>query len=140
MNRRDSLQKLVLGSTVLFIAPSVLQSCSKDDDDPGPGSTPGQTITIDLSLPENSLLNDTGGNKIVQSILILNTGTGFNALSSICTHEGCTVGFNRTANKIQCPCHGSEFSTSGMVLQGPARSPLESYTITRNGNILTITT
>lgn len=141
MNRRDSLQKLVLGGTVLFLAPSVLQSCSKDDEpDPGtgPGPIPGQTITVDLTLPDNAVLNNAGGSKIVQTILVANTGSGYVALSSVCTHQGCTVAYNGSANKIQCPCHGSEFGTSGGVLQGPAITPLESYPVTRNGNILTI--
>ncbi len=146
MNRRDSLQKLVLGGTVLFLSPAILQSCSKDDEPTpdtggqGPGPQPGQNITLDLTLPENSTLNNSGGSKIVQSILIANTGNGFIALSSICTHQGCTVGYNGTANKIQCPCHGSEYSTAGSVLVGPAPLPLQSYPVTRTGNVLTIVT
>jgi cytochrome b6-f complex iron-sulfur subunit len=136
MNRRDSIQKLLLGGGVLFLAPSVMQSCSKDDDN---GSDPGRTITIDLSLPENAALNNAGGTKIVQNVLIANTGTNFFAVSSVCTHEGCTVGYNHTAGKIQCPCHFSEFSTNGSVLMGPALSPLESYTVSRTDNVLTIT-
>lgn len=142
MNRRDSLQKLVLGGTVLFLAPSVLQSCSKDTgaDPTPPGPKPGQSITLDLSLPENAALNNPGGSKIVQSILVANTGTGYVALSSICTHQGCTVAYNGTANKIQCPCHGSEYSTTGSVLAGPAPAPLESYPVSKTGNTLTIST
>jgi len=145
MNRRDSLQKLVLGGTVLFLSPAILQSCSKDDeptpDTGGPGPQPGQkNITLDLTLPENASLNNAGGSKIVQSILVANTGGGYIALSSVCTHEGCTVGYNGTANKIQCPCHGSEYSTSGSVLMGPAPAPLQSYPVTKTGNVLTIIT
>ncbi|HLN21892.1 MAG TPA: Rieske (2Fe-2S) protein [Bacteroidales bacterium] len=142
MNRRDSLQKIVLGSTVLFIAPSLLQSCSKDDANdpsnvPSPPA-PGQNITIDLSSPDNNVLNSTGGSKIVQSILVANTGSGYIALSSVCTHQGCTVAYN--GSTVQCPCHGSEFGTTGSVLQGPANRPLKSYTVTKAANILTIVT
>jgi cytochrome b6-f complex iron-sulfur subunit len=137
MNRRESVQKLLLGGGVLFLAPTVIQSCSKDDNnDPDPA--PGQTITLDLSLPENAALNNAGGTKIVQNVLIANTGANFFAVSSVCTHEGCTVGYNHSAGKIQCPCHFSEYSTNGSVLMGPALSPLESYSVSRTGNVLTI--
>ncbi|HEX2969723.1 MAG TPA: Rieske (2Fe-2S) protein [Bacteroidales bacterium] len=141
MNRRDSLHRLVLGGTVLFLSPSILQSCTKDNSDPGrtPGPGPGSGIEIDLSLPENAALNNTGGSKIVQAILVANTGNGYIALSSICTHQGCTVAYNGTAGKIRCPCHGSEYSTTGSVLNGPATAPLDRYTVTKSGNILTIT-
>lgn len=131
----------MLGGTVLFLAPSVLQSCSKEEEeDPGTGSKPepGKTIEVDLSLPANAALNITGGSKIVQTILVVNTGTNFIALSSICTHEGCTVGYS--VDKIQCPCHGSQFSTTGSVLQGPATVSLQNYSISRTGNILKIST
>jgi cytochrome b6-f complex iron-sulfur subunit len=138
MNRRESVRNLLLGGGMLFLVPSVIQSCSKDEDT-APDNTPGRTITIDLSLPDNAALNNAGGTKIVQNVLIANTGTNFFALSSVCTHEGCTVGYNHSAGKIQCPCHFSEFSTNGGVLMGPALSPLESYSVSRSGNVLTVT-
>lgn len=141
MNRREYLQKFVLGGTVLIIVPSVLESCSKGSASPGATPPPsGRTITIDLNSADGAVLNNAGGSKIVQSILVINTGTGFVALSSICTHQGCTVGYNSTSNKIQCPCHGSEFNTSGSVLTGPASAPLESFSITKTGSVLLITT
>ena len=101
-------------------------------------TNPGSTITIDLSLPENLSLNTAGGSKIVQNILIINTGTKIVALSAICTHQGCAVGYYSGAGDIECPCHGSVFSTTGSVIKGPASSPLHSYSISKLGNILTI--
>jgi cytochrome b6-f complex iron-sulfur subunit len=143
MNRREVIQKFLLGGTVLVLAPSVLQSCTKNNAmNPGmnTGGTPpaGSTIKLDLSLAENSALTVAGSSKIVQNILLINTGTSIVALSSICTHQGCTVGYNSRQGDIECPCHGSVFSTSGSVLVGPALSPLRSYTVTEAGNILTI--
>jgi cytochrome b6-f complex iron-sulfur subunit len=141
MNRRELVQKVVLGSAVLVLVPSVLQSCKKDSAT-NPGGNPQPTkIDLDLSLSDNSVLNTTGGSKIIQNVLIINAGGGkYVALSSICTHEGCTVAYKSSADNIQCPCHGSVFSTSGSVINGPASSALKSYTPSLTGSILTIIT
>lgn len=144
MNRRDLIQRVLLGSTALIVIPSAFTSCTKEpepDPDPGPGPGPGATtITIDLSLAANSALNTVGGSKIVQTIIVVNTGSGnFVALTSICTHEQNIIGYNSAAGKFRCPAHGSEFSITGSVLLGPAASSLRSYTITKADNILTIT-
>ena len=139
MNRRDLVQKIVLGGTVLILVPSVLESCTKTPvTDPG-GNPPGTKINLDLSLVDNSSLNTTGGSKIVQGIIIVNTGSGnFIALSSICTHQRCTVGYDSGAGNFKCPCHGSVYATTGSVITGPAPSPLQSYSVSKTGNILTI--
>lgn len=50
------------------------------------------------------------------------------AVSRICTHMGCTVLLPEAAEPtLDCPCHGSRFTTSGEVVNGPAVLPLPSY-------------
>jgi cytochrome b6-f complex iron-sulfur subunit len=142
MDRREVIQRVLLGGAALIVIPSAFTSCEKKtepDPEPTPGPGPvGSSITIDLSTADYSALNTSGGSKIVQTLLVVNTGTSFIAVSSVCTHAGCTVGYVSTAGNIQCPCHGSIFSTTGSVTNGPATSALTSYPVNKNGNILTI--
>ena len=41
------------------------------------------------------------------------------ALLMLCTHKGCTL--KAVPDKLSCPCHGSEFTTTGAVTKGPAK-------------------
>jgi cytochrome b6-f complex iron-sulfur subunit len=51
------------------------------------------------------------------------------ALSTTCTHLGCTPNWLDAEKKFKCPCHGSGFKISGVNFEGPAPRPLERYAI-----------
>jgi cytochrome b6-f complex iron-sulfur subunit len=49
------------------------------------------------------------------------------ALSTTCTHLGCTPNWLEREAKFKCPCHGSGFYISGINFEGPAPRPLERW-------------
>lgn len=56
-------------------------------------------------------------------ILIRDTEGNLKAFSAVCTHAGCTVGYE--GGVIVCPCHGGEYSAeTGEVIAGPPPAPL----------------
>ncbi len=56
------------------------------------------------------------------------------AFSPFCTHLGCAYQWTPSAGIFSCPCHGSRFSRSGQVINGPATRPLDRYEVRRVGS------
>jgi cytochrome b6-f complex iron-sulfur subunit len=51
------------------------------------------------------------------------------ALSTTCTHLGCTPNWLEREGKFKCPCHGSGFKITGVNFEGPAPRPLERWAL-----------
>ena len=68
--------------------------------------------------------------------LVALEGGGFAAVSSICTHRGCTVDLGGPG--FACPCHGSQYNREGQVMRGPASRALTRYPVRANGDELVI--
>jgi len=56
------------------------------------------------------------------------------ALSTVCTHLGCTPNWLDAEKKFKCPCHGSGFRSTGINFEGPAPRPLERFRIFMAGD------
>ncbi len=63
-------------------------------------------------------------------VWVVRNEEGIYALSTMCTHLGCTPNWLGSEQKFKCPCHGSGFYKTGINFEGPAPRPLERYKIT----------
>ena len=140
MERRDFVSHL--GMTLAFACAGGLAACTKNSADaPSPGG--GPLLSADLTAElRNSGDYKIGGGVILIRVAAGNDASSFAALSSTCTHEGCTVSrFDSGSGRIECnaPCgHGSRYTVSGAVATGPATAALSQKTIAINGNMLTV--
>jgi cytochrome b6-f complex iron-sulfur subunit len=102
------------------------------------GTVANGVVTITASGP----LAAVGGAALVQSssgsfLVARIAQETFNAMTATCTHEGCTIeGFSNPV--FVCGCHGSEFSTSGQVVKGPASRSLQRFNTAFAADVLTI--
>ena len=72
------------------------------------------------------------------AVWIVRNDKSIYALSTVCTHLGCTPNWLEAEQKYKCPCHGSGFRKSGINFEGPAPRPLERYKISlaNDGQVL----
>ena len=105
------------------------------------GSVSGNTVTVPIAA--GSALAASGSAAFVESgaaqfLVARIAENSFNAMTAVCTHEQCAVnGFS--SGRFVCPCHGSQYSTSGQVQQGPATRNLRTFPTQFTNSVLTIT-
>lgn len=70
-------------------------------------------------------------------ICVFGTGaTDYAAVLLRCTHQQCTLDVE--GEVYTCPCHGSAFSKTGQVLNGPAERDLETFTTSTHAESIVI--
>ena len=149
-NRREFVKDALTGiGTVAFGSFIITNQSSCSDSGPtAPSDNNGETsITVDLSLSENSGLLTVGGalalaaNELDSSGMLLyrQSESTVKVYSRNCTHAGCTIGGFSSSGISSCQCHGSMFDTNGNVINGPAAIPLNQYSATISEDIVTIT-
>lgn len=105
------------------------------------GTVAGQTVSVTIGA--GSPLTNVGSAASVRtslgSFLVSRTAQdSFTTLTAICTHEACEItGFNGA--RYVCPCHGSQYSTAGAVLNGPATMMLRQFPSSFANGVLTFT-
>jgi len=117
-----SMLGMVLG-TVRFLFPNVL-------------SEPPSKVKVGFpgDLVEDKVSDDFKD----RNMWVVKHGGVIYALSTTCTHLGCTPNWLAEAQKFKCPCHGSGFKITGVNFEGPAPRPLERWGISigEDGQIL----
>ena len=150
ISRKEFINKIIKGISVLTLGTlsvSYFNACSEETNpvEPSQNNNNSNTLTIDISKPEYKVLNNTGGTVAIAGnafdsnglLIIRASQNSVKAFSRTCTHQGCTV--SNFQNGIStCPCHGSQFNTSGNAVRGPATQSLKSYTASLSGSIITI--
>lgn len=138
MERRKFFRDFAVGGSLLLSAPMIFNSCANDPAEGDPNKDP-DGITVDLNDAAFASLKTVGGFAYKGDIIIIRSSDSlYIALSKVCTHERNTVIYNSSTGEIVCPFHGSKFTTSGSLVNGPANANLKRYDVKLSGNILTI--
>ena len=95
------------------------------------------TLPDALSLPKNAALMFKFGPK--PAVLIHHEDDTWSALSAVCTHLGCTVGYQPDKKVIFCPCHSGVYNArTGANISGPPPKPLTEYQVSISDGQLTV--
>jgi len=138
VKRREFCLRAVQAASVAGVA-NMLQGCGGGSPTSPSGNTPQLTTIngsvangiVTLPIGAASPLASVGGAALVQTsvgvFLVSRTGQNtFSVLTATCTHQECTItGFQNST--YVCPCHGSQYNTSGVVLSGPAPRSLRQF-------------
>jgi len=129
--RRTFLDWLIgLGSTVvaaalaipglMYLWPAAKGGASSNVEVEGAGKLqPGESLMVQVGARPAILVRDR---------------TGFKAFSAVCTHLGCLVKWESSAQEFRCPCHAAVFDAEGGVVSGPPPSPLPRFKVKEVGD------
>jgi thiosulfate dehydrogenase [quinone] large subunit len=131
MNEKHPIQRR---SFLRAFAISALTSISLGKFSTAGASVKGKQIVRVSKLPVGGTFNFIHSAQGVPAVLF-RTKTGVFAYSAICTHQGCTVAYNKTSKRLKCPCHGAEFDPlkNGAPTGGPAETSLSKLAVAIKG-------
>ncbi len=135
MERREFLSFVGIGAAAAACNYCLSGCTVKDTGITAPANV---DFTLDLTNGAYSALKNVGGYVYNSGVIVANSSSGYIAVSSACTHQGNTIIFDGTNNLFYCPAHGSRFTTTGAVINGPATSALGRYNTTLTGNSLRV--
>ncbi|MEY3737693.1 MAG: hypothetical protein RL544_471 [Bacteroidota bacterium] len=142
MERKDFIEKVGMSGAALLVM-GCLGSCSKSSGSSSGGTTNTNPVdfTINITTAPYNVLQNAGGFYVdsATNVIIAKTSAGaLIAVSSLCTHQAVTIEFQNTNNRFYCSGHGSTFSTTGAVTNGPATTALKAYKTALSGSLLRI--
>lgn len=123
-------RRTVLCGAALLGAGAALTACGGSSSGGAPKAGTSLGKAADIPMGSGKIFPD---QKVVVTQL---TAGDFKAYSAVCTHQGCIVDSIDTT-EIGCSCHLSAYSIKdGSVVNGPAKRPLASETVTDTGGTL----
>lgn len=154
INRRDFF-KMTGQSAIILAVPAIagtlLESCNNNLTNPTANSAALANINgtyangiVKVTIDSSSPISKTGTAAMVnfqnsQILVDHPSGNSFNALSAVCTHQGCLItNYDSGSSQFVCPCHGSHYDVNGNVVSGPAPSALQKFQAQFASNVLTI--
>ena len=146
MKRKEFLNWAGIGLLASFF-PVALAACSKKQSAELTETAATAPIAADMPDAEGYLTFGTAQELIENGYLInnksnvivfRNSSNNLSAFSLICTHQGCSVDWKKSSNILYCPCHGSEFTSDGDVVNGPAQSALPSFEIKEENELILV--
>lgn len=148
-DRREFLKKAGNLTAMAILGGTLLPGCGSEED-PTPTTSDdinsGTGIVVKGNITEINLdiqvvLKNSGGWILIPEakLLVINDDASFKALTSVCTHSACDNRWGLTGGDFICNCHGSKFTTDGVVVAGPANRDLTKYATSLTANVLKIT-
>jgi thiosulfate dehydrogenase [quinone] large subunit len=82
-----------------------------------------KTGAVRIRIPVNAPSSLPAGDPAM--VVKLKSG-GYACFDTVCTHQGCRVGWDAQDDVLLCPCHGAAFDPNNhaAVIQGPTNQPL----------------
>jgi len=144
MDRKEFLSTFGFGLAAVCTG-GCLASCSKSSTDtPGGGTGPTPPAGVNFTVHLNNEIKNMGESVTRSGVIVVRLATGtttssFTAVQVACIHEGTAITFNNSQTRFICPNHGSQFTTDGAVLNGPAARNLKKFNISIASNTMTVT-
>lgn len=124
MNRREFVGWMTMGAIVTSVI-----GCNTDtganSNQEGDASNEFQVVgTVDELEAEGSLTDE------MTDVIVLRNAEGeLVALNRTCPHQNCAVDLDEEAEQLACPCHDSQFTLEGELVEGPAQTGLTNYEV-----------
>lgn len=128
MKRREFMGWMTMGAIVTSVVGCNAETGANSDQEET--SNEFQVIgTVDELEAEGSLTDSTTG------VIVLRNAEGeLIALDRTCPHQSCAVSLDDNSETLTCPCHDSQFTLEGELVDGPAQTDLTNYEVKTEDN------
>ena len=128
---------LVVGRNLLALTPTQ-QATPPPQGELEPNAGTWQAVAASADLPKGSAIAfDLGPvNGFVHRV-----GAKLEAVSGVCSHQGCKLWLDAPYSRLRCPCHTTSFSLEGQIViheLPTAPSPLPKFQVRENNGVIEV--